>query len=333
MKSLKGRDLKGIADFSTEEIEFTLEVSKLLKQELKMGRAHRLLEGRTLAGIFETPSTRTSISFETAMTQLGGHMIYLNEHRMWVGLAAEEDWHDTIMTIDRYVDAIAHRAITRPSLEKAAELASIPVINASCPVEHPCQAFADVMTMQEKRGSLAKAKVAFCWGYRTANPPAGLTNSLMLMAGKLGFEMVVACPEGFDPDLGIKAEADRAAAASGGSVKIVRSYEEAVKDADFINVYSWVSPAVFAKGLETHFKGDPEFEETKKKLKKEWCVSRKTLSMAPKDCKVMHCLPVSRNNEVTDEVLNSAQSIIFDEAENRLHTEKAILALLMGGYR
>jgi ornithine carbamoyltransferase len=267
------------------------------------------------------------------MTQLGGHMIYLSEHRMWVGLAAEEDWHDTIMTIDRYVDAIAHRAVTRPSLEKAAELATIPLINASCPVEHPCQAFADVMTMQEKKGSLAKAKVAFCWGYRTANPPAGLTNSTMLMAGKLGFEMVIACPEGFEPDMGIKAEADKAAASSGGSIKIVRSYEEAVKGADFINVYSWVSPEVFAKGLETHFKGDPEFIEKKKKLAKEWCVSKRTLSAAPKDCKVMHCLPVSRNNEVTDEVLNSAQSIIFDEAENRLHTEKAILALTMGGYR
>ena len=105
--------------------------------------------------------------------------------------------------------------------------------------------------------------------------------------------------------MAIKAEADKAAAASGGSVKIVRSYEEAVKGADFINVYSWVSPEVFAKGLETHFKGDPEFVETKKKLAKEWCVSKRTLSMAPKDCKVMHCLPVSRNNEVTDEVLNS----------------------------
>ncbi len=333
MSDLKGRDLRGIADVSKEEIECILEVSKILKLEQKMGRAHRLLEGKTLAGIFETPSTRTSISFETAMTQLGGHMIYLSEHRMWVGLAAEEDWHDTIMTIDRYVDAIAHRAITRPSLEKAAELATIPLINASCPVEHPCQAFADVMTMQEKKGSLQKAKVAFCWGYRTANPPAGLTNSLMLMAGKLGFEMVIACPEGFDPDMTIKADADKAAASSGGSVKIVRSYEEAVKGADFVNVYSWVSPAVFAKGLETHFKGDPEFVEAKKKLAKEWCVSKKTMSMAPKDCKVMHCLPVSRNNEVTDEVLNSPQSIIFDEAENRLHTEKAILALTMGGYR
>ncbi len=333
MSNLKGRDLKGVADFTAEEIELTLEVSRLLKLEQKLGRPHRLLEGKTLAGIFETQSTRTSISFETAMTQLGGHMIYLDENRMWVGKAAEEDWHDTIMTIDRYADAIAHRAIMREPLEKAAEYASIPVINASCPVEHPCQAFADVMTMQEKKGSIRKAKVALCWGYRTANPPAGLTNSLMLMAGKLGFELVVACPEGFDPDMNIKTGADKEATESGGSIRIVRSYEEAVKEADFVSIYSWVSPAVFAKGLETHFKGDPEFQEKKKKLASSWCVTKKVMGMAPRDCKVMHCLPVSRNNEVTDEVLNSPQSIIFDEAENRLHTEKAILSLLMGGYR
>ena len=155
----------------------------------------------------------------------------------------------------------------------------------------------------------------------------------MLMAGKLGFDIVVACPEGFDPDMNIKAAADKEAVTSGGSVRIVRSYEEAVKDADFVNVYSWVSPAVFAKGLETHFKGDPDFQAKKGKLKDAWCVSKKVMGLAPRDCKVMHCLPVSRNNEVTDDVLNSPQSIIFDEAENRLHTEKAILALLMGGYR
>ena len=189
MKDLKGRDLKGIADFTAEEIEFTLEVSRLLKLEQKMGRAHRLLEGKTLAGIFETQSTRTSISFETAMTQLGGHMIYLDENRMWVGTAAEEDWHDTVKTIDRYADGIAYRAIRRDMLENAAEYAGIPLINASCPVEHPCQAFADVMTMIEKKGPVKKAKVALLWGYRTANPPAGLTNSLMLMAGKLGFDL------------------------------------------------------------------------------------------------------------------------------------------------
>jgi ornithine carbamoyltransferase len=333
MQDLKGRDLKGIADFTKEEIEFTLDVSRVLKQELRMGRPHRLLEGKSLGGIFETPSTRTSISFETAMTQLGGHMLWLDEHRLWVGAAAEEDWHDTIKTVDRYLDGIAYRAIRRDRLESAAQFASIPVINASCPVEHPCQALADVLTMIEKKGPVQKAKLAFCWGYRTANPPAGLTNSTMLMAGKLGFELVIACPEGFDPDMTIKAEADKDAARSGGSIRIVRSYEEAVKDADFINVYSWVSPEVFAKGLETHFQGDPEFQKLKGALKERWCVTANTVAQARKDAQVMHCLPVSRNTEVTDEVLNSPQSIIFDEAENRLHTEKALLALLMGGYR
>jgi ornithine carbamoyltransferase len=298
-----------------------------------MGRPHRLLEGKSLGGIFETPSTRTSISFETAMTQLGGHMLWLDEHRLWVGAAAEEDWHDTIKTVDRYLDGIAYRAIRRDRLESAAQFASIPVINASCPVEHPCQALADVLTMIEKKGPVQKAKLAFCWGYRTANPPAGLTNSTMLMAGKLGFELVIACPEGFDPDMTIKAEADKDAARSGGSIRIVRSYEEAVKDADFINVYSWVSPEVFAKGLETHFQGDPEFQKLKGALKERWCVTANTVAQARKDAQVMHCLPVSRNTEVTDEVLNSPQSVIFDEAENRLHTEKALLALLMGGYR
>ncbi len=333
MKDLKGRDLKGIADFTKEEIEYTLEAAKLLKQELKIGKPHRLLEGKSLGGVFETPSTRTSISFETAMTQLGGHMLWLDQNRLWVGEAAEEDWHDTVKTLSRYLDGIAYRAVRRDRLESAAEYADIPLINASCPVEHPCQAFADLMTMIEKKGPVQKAKVAFCWGYRTANPPAGLTNSTMLSAGKLGFELVIACPEGFEPDMEVKAAADRSAEFSGGSIKLVRSYEEAVKDADFINIYSWVSPEVFAKGLETHFQGDPEFQERKAKLKERWCVDRKVVEMAKKDVHVMHCMPISRNTEVTDEVLNSPASIIFDVAENRLHTEKAILALLMGGYR
>jgi len=333
MSQLKGKDLKGILDVNKDEIEFILEVSRELKRELKMGRAHRLLEGKNLGGIFETPSTRTSVSFEAAMTQLGGKMLYLDQSRLWVGDAGEEDWFDTIKTLDRYLDGLAYRAIRRDLLEKAAEFATIPLINASCPVEHPCQAFADAMTMMEKKGDIKKSKVALLWGYRKANPPAGLTNSTMLMAGKLGYELVVACPEGFEPDMNIKAAADKDAALSGGSVKIVHSYEEAVKDADFINVYSWVSPEVFAKGLETHFQGDPEFVEKKGKLKDKWCVSKKVVDMAKKDALVMHCMPIARNEEVTDEVLNSNKSIIFDEAENRLHTEKAILALLMGGYR
>ena len=238
MDNLKGKSIAGITDVDKEQIEFILEVSSMLKRELKIGKPHRLLEGKSLGGIFETPSTRTSVSFETAMMQLGGHMLWLDQNRLWVGEAAEEDWRDTIKTLERYLDGIAYRSVRRDRLDSAVDYSGIPVINASCPVEHPCQAFADVLTMQEKKGRVKDLKVALCWGYRTANPPAGLTNSTMLMAGKLGFNLSIACPEGFDPDMNIKKIADDAAELSGGKVEIVRSYDEAVKDADFINVYS-----------------------------------------------------------------------------------------------
>jgi ornithine carbamoyltransferase len=333
VEDLKGKSISGIADVNKEQIELILEVSRDLKKELKQGKAHRLLEGKSLGGIFESPSTRTSVSFETAMMQLGGHMLWLDQNRLWVGEAAEEDWRDTIKTLSRYLDGIAYRAMRRERVDSAVEYADIPVINASCPVEHPCQAFADVLTMQEKKGRVQDLKVALCWGYRSANPPAGLVNSTMLMAGKLGFNLSIACPEGFDPDANIQKLAEQAATMSGGHIEIVRSYDDAVKDADFINVYSWVSPEVFARGLETHFQGDPEFVEKKSKLKDKWMVDQSVVDRAKKDVNVMHCMPISRNTEVTDEVLNSDRSIIFDEAENRLHTEKAILALTMGGYR
>jgi ornithine carbamoyltransferase len=333
VEDLKGKSISGIIDVDKEQIELILEVSRDLKKELKQGKPHRLLEGKSLGGIFESPSTRTSVSFETAMMQLGGHMLWLDQNRLWVGEAAEEDWRDTIKTLSRYLDGIAYRAMRRERVESAVEYADIPVINASCPVEHPCQAFADVLTMHEKKGPVRDLKVAMCWGFRSANPPAGLVNSTMLMAGKLGFNLSIACPEGFDPDAKIKGIAERAAAASGGRIEIVRSYEDAVKDADFINVYSWVSPEVFARGLETHFQGDPEFAEKKAQLKDQWRVDQAVVNMAKKDVNVMHCMPISRNTEVTDEVLDSEKAIIFDEAENRLHTEKAMLALTMGGYR
>ncbi|NLC62823.1 MAG: ornithine carbamoyltransferase [Thermoanaerobacterales bacterium] len=331
MQKLRGRDFLGIADLTGEEIRFLLEIAKRLKEDLKIGRQHELLRGKSLAGIFETPSTRTSCSFETAMTHLGGHMMWLDHSRLWVGDAAEEDWHDTIKTITRYVAGFAHRPITRDRLETGAQYADVPYINASCPVEHPTQALADLLTMQEKKGDIRGCKVAFLWGYMVANPPAGLTNSTMLAAAKLGFNVTIACPEGFDPDMNIKADAEKEAELTGGKIEIVRSYEEAVKDADFINIYSWVSPEVFAKGLETNFAGDPEFQAQKDKLKDEWCVRQEIVEKAKKDVNVMHCLPVARNEVATDEVLNSPASVILDEAENRLHTIKSVLAALLGG--
>ena len=331
MRKLKGRDFLSISNFTAEEIQFMINVAKRFKEDRRIGKLHRLLEGKTLAGIFETPSTRTSTSFETAMTHLGGHMMWLGQDRLWVGEAAEEDWHDTIKTLDRMVDGIAYRPVGRARLDSAAKYAEVPVINASCPIEHPTQALADAMVMQEHKGELKACKVAFLWGYRVANPPAGLTNSTMLMAGKFGFDLTIACPEGFDPDMNIKKIADAQGELTGSKINIVRSYEEAVKDADFINIYSWVSPEVFAEGLKTHFQGNPEFEKKKTKLKDEWCITKNIVDMAKKDVNVMHCLPVSRNFEVTNEVLDAPNSIIFDEAENRMHSIEAILAILLGG--
>jgi len=334
MSHLKGRDLKGIMDVNRDEVELILDVAKELKREQKLGRAHRLLEGMSLGGIFETPSTRTSISFETAMTHLGGHMIWLDSSRLWVGDAAEEDWRDTVKTMDRYLDGVAYRVgAARERLDKAAEYAEIPIINASCPVEHPCQAFADLLTMREKKGNTKGAKVAFMWGYRDANPPAGLTNSLMMMAGTMGFDISVACPPGYEPHPDYMKEAKIRAEVSGGSVEVVRDYESAAKDADYINVYSWVSPDVWAKSVANNFQADPEFQAEKLKLKKDWCVTQDVVNMAKDDVMVMHPMPIARDEEITNEVLESDKCIIYDVAENRLHTEKAILALLLGGYR
>lgn len=329
MRAFKGRNLMGINELTPEEVRFVLDTAHDLKRALKEGRSHEYLRGKSLAGIFATQSTRTSCSFETGMTHLGGHMMWLDKNRIWSGTAGAENWHDTIKTITRYVDGIAYRPVTRELLEETERLATVPVINASCPVEHPTQSFADVMTMQEHGGGSVKgAKVAFLWGYGELNPPAGLTNSTMVMAAKMGFDVTIACPEGMDPDPRYIQWAKEEAPLTGAKIDIVRSYEEATKGADFINVYSWVSPEIFAEGPETGYRGNPQFAAYKETLKN-WCVTKKVVDTAPKHVKVMHCLPAARNEEVTDEVLDAPNSIIFDEAENRLHTIKAILTLLL----
>ena len=329
MRPLKGKSILGINELSVDEIEFILSVSHDFKRKWRCGEMHEYLRGKSLAGVFNTQSTRTSCSFETAMTSLGGHMLWLDKNRIWSGDAGAENWHDTVKTLTRYVHGIAHRPVTREMLEETASLATVPVINASCPVEHPTQAFADIMTMQEYGGGSVKgAKVAFCWGYGELNPPAGLTNSTLAMATRLGFDVTIACPEGMDPDPRYVKEAMDGQKDAGNKIEIVHSYEEATKDADFINVYGWVSPEIFAEGPATGYRGNPEFAAYKHTLK-HWCVDEKVVSSAPKRVKVMHCLPAARGEEVTDGVLDGPNSIIFDEAENRMHTIKALLALLM----
>ena len=326
MRPLKGRSLLGINELNHDEIQFILDTAHDLKRKWKMGESHEYLRGKSLAGIFATQSTRTSCSFETAMTALGGHMLWLDKNRIWSGSAGAENWHDTIKTLTRYVHGIAYRPVDREILEETERLATVPVINASCPVEHPTQSLCDVMTMQEYGdGSVKGAKVAFLWGYAELNPPAGLTNSTLAMANRMNFDVTIACPEGMEPDPAYLNEQSE----FGNKIEIVHSYEEATKDADFINIYSWVSPEIFKVGPETGYRGPKEFAEYKATLKN-WCVSEDVLKTAPKGVKVMHPLPVDRNVEATDGILDGPNSVIFDQAENRMHTIKALLTLLLG---
>ena len=295
MSNLKGRDLKGVADFSAEEIEFTLEVSRQLKLDQKIGRPHRLLEGKTLAGIFETQSTRTSISFETAMTQLGGHMIYLDENRMWVGKAAEEDWHDTIMTIDRYADAIAHRAIMRePSWKK-------PPSTRPSRDQRLLSRGASLSGLRRRddhdgeEGLAEEGESRAMLGIPHGQPSRGAHELDDADGWKARLRTAVACPEGFESGHGDQGERRQGGRRkSAGASSIVRSYEEAIKDADFVNVYSWVSPTCSPKDWRPISRATRSSRESKKKLKKDWCVTKKAMDNGTQGLQSHACLPVSR---------------------------------------
>lgn len=290
-----------------------------------------MLQYKTLAMIFNMPSTRTSISFETAMTQLGGHAMYLFPNRIWAD-KANETWADTIGVISRFADGIIARVSAQSELAEAARVASIPVINGSTDYEHPCQALTDFQTALEKKHDLKGLRYVITWGWRNASPPMGLVNSSMYIASKVGVDFVLACPEGYEPDEDIIEKARADAALSGGSFEIIHDQREAVAGADIVNVYNWVAPAVFREKFKTEGglapKGNaPHLREPEKYV--HWRLDSDILKLAKPEAKVMHCMPAARDQEVTNEVLDGPQSVILDEAENRLHVQKAILALLM----
>ncbi|MEW6082314.1 MAG: ornithine carbamoyltransferase [Bacillota bacterium] len=329
MNHLKGSDLLSTKGLTLEDLRFIFGTTTDLKMAQKRGEIQEILKNKVLAMIFEIPSTRTSISFETAMTKLGGHAIYLGTDRYWAGKAKEESWLDTCGTIDRYADALAARVMSHDDLVKGAEKMRIPVINASNDYEHPCQALTDFQTVLEKRGRFEGLKYVITWAWRHSNPPIGLVNSSMHIAAKLGMEFVIACPEGYEP-LDQELEAARAEASKYGSeINIVHDMRGAARGADFLNIYSWVSPEVFRKGIETHFAAPAPHNEFPEKYQ-HWKVTPDVVDLLNPAGLIMHCMPAARGEEVVDEVLDGSRSIIFDEAENRLHVQKALLALLMG---
>ncbi len=325
-KALKGRDFISLMDFNKEELETIFDVAFNLKRKVALGEPQdNLLKNKTLAMIFANPSTRTRTSFEAAMTQLGGHAQFHTPEVMQI--AHHETWIDTARVLDRYVDGIMIRMYGLEKYGQAREIlklmsanANIPLFNALDDKEHPFQIMADIMTMIEKLGPNWKSKkIVMSWAYSGRVKSAGVPQTMAIAASLLGMNLTLAYPEKYDVDPEYMAFANNAAEKSGAKINIVHDVFDAAKDADVIYAKSWGS-FLMTKEEDTEYR---------KQFKEDWKISRKHFDLAKKQAIFMHCLPADRNLEVTDEIIDGPMSVVYDEAENRLHTEKAILALSM----
>jgi ornithine carbamoyltransferase len=328
--SLKGRDVASLADFSMEEIDLIFQTSLELKRGIARGESQdHILGGKAAAMIFETPSSRTRMSFWRAMQQMGGAAQDLSGGKIWSD-SGVESWGDTVRVMDRYFDVIIARMLAQSTLEEAASLADIPVLNASTDFEHPFQALADFQTALEKKGSFSNTKYVLTWAYHEYNPPMGLVTSSLYLASRIpNMQFVLACPEEYTPPNDILDRAAGFAAESGAEIEVVHDMKQAAQDADFINAYSYVMPANFRAGLDYDWQAPVPHNQEPERFKK-WIVDDEIMGVAKPSAKFMHCMPAAVGHEVTADVIYGPQSVIQDEAENRLHVQKAVLALLLG---
>jgi len=306
---LKGRSLDSLLHLSKEEIEQILKTSELLKFQLLRGEKHPLLKGKTLAMIFEKPSTRTRVSFEVGMWQLGGYALYLNAGDLQLGRG--ETIADTAQVLSRYVDGIMARVFTHQTILDLAKHSRIPVINGLSDFTHPCQGLADLFTIYEKKGRLAGLKLAY------VGDGNNVAHSLLYGCSKVGMNITLACPEEHRPSAEVVSKAKEEGKRNGCEVRVTKDPKEAVKGADVVYTDVWASM------------GKEKEHEKRVKVFKPYQVNGKLVKGAEEDYIFMHCLPAHRGEEVTGEVADSGNSVIFDQAENRLHTQKALLALLM----
>jgi ornithine carbamoyltransferase len=305
----KGRDFLSLHDYSKEQVQYLLEVSGQLKALQKEGKPHHILAGKTLGMIFQKPSTRTRVSFEVGFYQLGGHPLFLSPNDLQIGRG--ETVKDTALTLSRYLDGIMIRTFSHDEVLELAEHASIPVINGLTDLLHPCQALGDMLTILEHKGTLKGLKLAF------VGDGNNVAHCLLYGGAKTGMDVVIACPQGFEPDQTIMAQALQDARATGARLWMEEDPAQAVRDADVIYTDVWASM------------GQEKQAEEKESHFARYQVNQELLKKAKPDAIVMHCLPAKRGREITDEVLDGPQSVVFDEAENRLHAQKAVMALIM----
>ena len=302
---MSAKHFTDLSDMSAAELRGILDDARRRKERLKAGEADRPLAGKALAMIFEKPSTRTRVSFDVGMRQLGGETIMLTGTEMQLGRS--ETIADTARVLSRYVDAILIRTTSHDRLRELAEYATVPVINGLTDDTHPCQAMADVMTFEEHAGPVSDRLVSW------VGDGNNVLHSLLEASARFGFRMNVAVPEGSEP----AAQYVDWARANGGRVTITASPEEAVEGADCVVTDTWVS-----MGQEHRARGHNVFRP--------YQVNAELMKKANPEALFMHCLPAHRGEEVTDEVIDGPNSVVFDEAENRLHAQKAVLAWCLG---
>jgi ornithine carbamoyltransferase len=306
-ETLKGRHFTRVADFSREELELVLDLAEQLKRAPR--EHHRLLPGRSLGMIFQKPSTRTRVSFEVAIAQLGGFGLYLRADDLQLGRG--ETIRDTATVLSRYLDAIMIRTFAQADVEELAEHASMPVINGLTDAAHPCQALADLMTVRERLGRLAGVRLAY------VGDGNNVCASLMVASAKLGLHFVAATPAGYEPAEGAVDLARAAASESGGSVELVDDPRVAADGADALSTDVWTSM------------GQEEERERRLRDLADYRVDADLLALAAPAAIVLHCLPAHYGEEITEDVLYGPRSAVWDEAENRLHSQKALLALVI----
>ena len=305
------KHLLTLSPYTKDEILQILSLALKLKAETKSGREHHLLKGKSLAMIFAKSSTRTRVSFETGMVQLGGYPLNLSTADIQLGRG--ETISDTAKVLSRMVDCIMIRTFAQADVEGLAEFGSIPVINGLTDDFHPCQALADVMTIYEHKGAIDGLKMAFI------GDGNNVAHSLMLICAKLGIDFSIGCPPGFEPSPSVVSDAVAFAKESGAVITVTNDAKQAIRDADAVYTDVWAS-----MGQES------EFEEKSKHFIP-YQVNTALTSYAKDDFIFLHCLPAHRGEEVSAEIIDGPHSVVFDEAENRLHAQKAVLVKLMNG--
>ena len=307
--NMKGKSLLTIHELSLEEVWQIFELSKSLKEKRLSGEPHRLLDGKKLGMIFSKPSTRTRVSFEVGIYELGGTGLYFNQNDLQ--LKKSENVSDTAKVLSRYLDGIMIRTFDHQDVVDLATFGSIPIINGLTDLHHPCQVLADLFTILEKKRTLQGLKLAYI------GDGNNMAHSLLHGCAKVGMNISIASPSGYTPLDSVVAESQKDAKYMGSKIEILNDPIAAVKDADIVYTDVWASMGQ-----------EKEAQERKTKFMK-YQINPELVKHAKDDYLFMHCLPAHRGDEVVNEVIDSANSVVFDEAENRLHVQKAVMALVM----